>query len=262
MWKCKHCNLEFDFNKTSDKANHARWCKQNPERNNNENFTKAVNKRFDLKLGKNMVFVVSCFKCNKKFNVLEREKQFPKKEKYFCSLSCANSKSKSQEEKNKISNSVKKYYEINNIKELKFCKNCNIIINTKYVCCSLQCKDQLRLKKVLQYDDFKLYKYYSKFKFNLRDYPNEFDFKLIEKYGWYKAKNNGDNQNGISRDHIVSSKYAFENNIPTWIISHPANCKLMRHKDNMLKNIKSDLTLDELLEKITIWNKKYNAYSK
>ena len=37
MWKCKHCNNEFDFNTTSEKANHSRWCDYNPNRNNTEN---------------------------------------------------------------------------------------------------------------------------------------------------------------------------------------------------------------------------------
>lgn len=31
MWKCKHCNKEFDFDKVTDKANHSRWCKENPK---------------------------------------------------------------------------------------------------------------------------------------------------------------------------------------------------------------------------------------
>ena len=26
MWECKHCSIKFDFNKTSEKANHSRWC--------------------------------------------------------------------------------------------------------------------------------------------------------------------------------------------------------------------------------------------
>lgn len=37
-------------------------------------------------------FKVSCAKCNKEFEVEENEKNFPKKDKYFCSRSCANSR--------------------------------------------------------------------------------------------------------------------------------------------------------------------------
>ena len=31
MWKCKHCSKEFDFDTTSQKANHSRWCDKNPK---------------------------------------------------------------------------------------------------------------------------------------------------------------------------------------------------------------------------------------
>jgi hypothetical protein len=33
MWRCKHCQIEFDFDTTTIKANHSRWCDQNPKRN-------------------------------------------------------------------------------------------------------------------------------------------------------------------------------------------------------------------------------------
>lgn len=31
MWKCKYCISEFSFEKTAEKANHTRWCKDNPD---------------------------------------------------------------------------------------------------------------------------------------------------------------------------------------------------------------------------------------
>lgn len=31
MWKCKHCNEEFDFEKPSQKASHTRKCPMNPK---------------------------------------------------------------------------------------------------------------------------------------------------------------------------------------------------------------------------------------
>jgi hypothetical protein len=30
MWKCKHCQKEFDFSTVPQKSNHTRWCKENP----------------------------------------------------------------------------------------------------------------------------------------------------------------------------------------------------------------------------------------
>jgi hypothetical protein len=108
-----------------------------------------------------------------------------------------------------------------------------------------------------------LRKYYKKlcgFNFSLNSYPEEFDFSLIEKYGWYKAKNRGDNLNGISRDHIYSRDKGFENLIDPYIISHPANCQLLKHNDNASKNRECGIKIEELIEKIKMWNQKYGEY--
>ena len=80
--------------------------------------------------------------------------------------------------------------------------------------------------------------------FSLDAYPEEFDFSLIEKYGWYKAKNNGDNPNGVSRDHMFSVKDGFLNKIDPKIISHPANCRLVLQRENAKKRNKSCITLE------------------
>lgn len=53
------------------------------------------------KYGEFKDFEVICHKCDIKFIVNERELQHPKKEKYFCSRSCANSKVHSEETKQK-----------------------------------------------------------------------------------------------------------------------------------------------------------------
>lgn len=95
------------------------------------------------------------------------------------------------------------------------------------------------------------------FKFALNEYPDEFDFSLIEIYGWYKPKNRGNNLNGISRDHIVSVRYGFDHDIDPAIISHPANCRLIRHSDNVSKGINCGISLEMLLEKIEKWDAKY-----
>ena len=102
-------------------------------------------------------------------------------------------------------------------------------------------------------------KYRSKceFTFSLNDYPDKFDFTLIEIHGWYKAKNRGNIPNGVNRDHMYSVKEGYDNNIEPYIISHPANCQLLLHRDNVKKNIKCCITLDELLERIEKWNNKY-----
>ena len=95
------------------------------------------------------------------------------------------------------------------------------------------------------------------FKFNLAAYSAEFDFTLIEQHGWYKPKNKGDNLGGVSRDHLVSVRYGFDNNLPSEHLSHPANCALLRHGDNVSKGVKNSITYEELLERIKVWDTKY-----
>ena len=250
MWKCKHCENEFNFETTSEKANHSRWCSENPKSKDTKKLKIANQKATDKKYGIEKEFDVVCDKCDKEFKIIEREKQFPKKEKYFCNRNCANSHIISDEHKAKTSNSlkgVKKKVKSN----ISFCKDCNTCFEGKdRTFCNHKCRSNYSLKN---YDDLKLYRHFSSFKFDLKDYPDKYDFSLIEKYGWYKAKNHGDNQNGVSRDHIISVKYGFDNNIPTWIIAHPANCQLLRHKENVSKYSKCDLTLDELMIKIKKW---------
>ena len=95
------------------------------------------------------------------------------------------------------------------------------------------------------------------FKFNLSDYPDEFDFTLIESYGWYKPKNRGDNLTGVSRDHIISVRYGFDNQLPAEHLAHPANCVLMKHGENVSKGKKIGMSYDDLLKRIEAWDKKY-----
>ena len=95
------------------------------------------------------------------------------------------------------------------------------------------------------------------FKFNLKDYPNEFDFTLVESYGWYKPKNRGDNLSGVSRDHAVSVRYGFDHNLPAEHLAHPANCILMQHGDNVSKYMKNSMSYEDLLLRINAWDKKY-----
>ena len=95
------------------------------------------------------------------------------------------------------------------------------------------------------------------FKFSVYDFPDEFDLGLIEKHGWYSASNRGNNVGGISRDHMVSVKYGWENSIDASLIAHPANCRLLKHGDNVRKYTRNSISLEELQQRILTWNKKY-----
>lgn len=86
MWACRHCKEEFSFTSTSDKANHSRWCKANPKRNDWDKQA-GGNKTY----GERRLFTVVCGTCDTDFQVKEREKKFPSKSVYYCSRNCANS---------------------------------------------------------------------------------------------------------------------------------------------------------------------------
>lgn len=192
--------------------------------------------------------------------------------KLFCSHSCSasfNNKNRVGEKRHfsseaiqNIRNANKRIHNKNENIEYdenpNYCKECGQKLSYKHrkrIFCCIDCKRKYDRKNLNEYQ-----KYYKdcQFKFNLSDYPNEFDFELIKKYGWYKAKNHGDNLNGVSRDHMISVKYGYENNILPELIHHPANCQLLRHNDNVSKYKKCSLTLKELEEKIQKWNLKYD----
>lgn len=203
----------------------------------------------------------------------------------FCSKSCSakyNNKQRvrTEESKHKTSKSLIKYYS-SNIEETgkklvvtddgyesafyeHACQYCGKSFYSKKKnqrFCSIKCSANNRSDECR--NNMSLYKIYHKacdFKFALNEYPNEFNFRLIEAYGWYKPKNHGNNLNGVSRDHIFSIMDGFEKKIDPYYLSHPANCNLMIHNDNVSKYKRSDITFEELLEKIKEWENKYGIY--
>lgn len=149
----------------------------------------------------------------------------------------------------KSENNIGKYNLICNYCNLPFVKERKDI---KY--CSSECKDKFRRKDV---DKLRMYRLDANFKFNLADYPDEFDFTLIEKYGWYSPTNKKNNLGGVSRDHMLSVREGFEQGIDPKLLAHPANCKLMIHNENVSKHKTSSISLIELLQRIETFDKKY-----
>jgi predicted nucleic acid-binding Zn ribbon protein len=188
----------------------------------------------------------------------------------FCSNSCAaifNNKNRKGEKrtfsdigKKNMKDSANNRHSIDRyLDSPSYCRECSSPLSfnkRNHVFCNIICRRVNDKKNISAYQ-----KYYkeSQFNFNLSDYPNEFSFELINKYGWYRAKNHGDNLFGVSRDHMISIKYGYENNILSEIIKHPANCELLLQSTNSKKNKKCSITYDELLEKINNWNLKYNT---
>lgn len=185
----------------------------------------------------------------------------------YCNHSCMAIKTNPEKDYtwgHKISKSIRKYLIDNGIKEEGkisvydiTCKGCGTIFqknrnDLRY--CSSECRKNFRRKDM---DEYQKYRLDSNFKFNLADYSDEFDFSLVEKYGWYSPTNKKNNIGGVSRDHMLSVREGFELGIDPEIISHPANCRLLIHTENISKNKKSTITIDDLIIRIEIFNKKY-----
>ena len=101
-----------------------------------------------------------------------------------------------------------------------------------------------------------MYRLLCTFKFNLKDYPDEFDFKILNEHGMFHPVKN---PKGVSRDHILSVQFGKDNQIDPRIISHPANCRLILQSENTRKGSNSNITLEELLVKIEEWDRKYGT---
>ena len=144
-------------------------------------------------------------------------------------------------------------------KILKYCLECNNEMlcrpsdNRKY--CNSKCWVDYTEKHK---EPFLLYRQRCNFRFKIEDYPEVFDLDLVEKYGWYSPSNKGNNLNGVSKDHMLSIKEGYILGINPDIISHPANCRIILHRDNQSKREKSSIKLDDLLIKIKIWDNLYN----
>lgn len=200
----------------------------------------------------------NCLKCNSIFEVertvnKDGTQNISKKEKKFCSRSCANGHIQTKEQNKKRSEKLKgktfrKYKRPNPC----YCVSCGIQINNKNK--TKKCKNCWNENT----SKIRKYRHRCSFKFNVYDYPKEFNLKLLEECDWYSASNRGNNLNGISRDHMISVRHGFDNDILPEIISHPANCQLLKHSKNNKKNIKCSITYKELLERIEQWNKKYD----
>ena len=95
------------------------------------------------------------------------------------------------------------------------------------------------------------------FRFDVCDFPQEFDLKLVDRHGWYSSRKR--NMMGISKDHKMSVKYAFDNGVEPKLVRHPANCELMSHIKNVRKGVKHSLEEAELISSIERWNKKYGS---
>lgn len=91
-WSCKHCNNNFNFTRTTDKANHSKHCASRPGRQAMyESLVAAQRLRHDRELGAKQEYLVTCSTCSGDMAVTERPSKFDLSAEYYCSRSCSNS---------------------------------------------------------------------------------------------------------------------------------------------------------------------------
>ena len=139
MYKCKYCGKEFET--ASALAGHVSHCKLNPNKtrdysDSTKKSGETLHKKY-LEANPILEFNLICPKCGKPFTVKTTQKKYDKGEYcHYCSISCRNSRVRTQETKDKISRGVKnsvkfqennkkgvekriinQYYKENNLKE-------------------------------------------------------------------------------------------------------------------------------------------------
>jgi len=135
MNKCLNCGKEVKN----------KYCNVSCQ-NKHQNQFKIIKKWGEIK-----EFKVNCFSCEKEIIIKEREKLFPKKEKYYCSINCSNKRKHSILTKEKISESLKIEF-LNNPRKKKIinsiCLNCGEKISSykERIFCSKNCKNIFYIK--------------------------------------------------------------------------------------------------------------------
>jgi hypothetical protein len=262
--QCPHCNNKFEVANGRVFSNHVRWCPSNPayEEIKKSTIQKISKKTIDAGKRRYALNPLKCKSCN---TVIPYEDY--QKDRIYCrNIICQQharsaghlkmaQKRKSEQKEFTCEICSKKSHK-NFHSHRKICLDCKFQKNQKK---KIRKENKKRKINEARLKNLDTYRRLCKFKFGIASYPQEFDFTLIEQHGWYQPANKGNNLNGVSRDHMVSVKYGFENGIDPHIIAHPANCRLIRHNDNVSKNSDCCISYEELLQRIDIWDKKYGA---
>ena len=255
---CEICGFQTENGRVM--SNHKRWQHIMPK--GSDKYSSTCQKIKESSKKEEITKTCICEKCGKQFEQTHVQSQWSsgKGIRRFCSSKCAHSRVKTDETKQKIYESVVKYYislgDTVNCRD-KVCSVCGKSFHSKSNFCSRSCSMKNRCGNVNRMS-LKYYRLECSFTFALNDYPNEFDFKLIEQHGWYSPVNSSKpNLHGVSKDHMVSVKWGWEHKIDPKIISHPANCKLILQSENSSSCDECSITYEELLERIEVWNKKY-----
>jgi len=103
---------------------------------------------------------------------------------------------------------------------------------------------------VIKNPEFDLYRRKCQFRFSSDLYQLIINYSLFLEHGGYHKETN---QNGAARDHMFSIWEGFQQGIDPSIISHPANCQFLLHKDNASKGKSCAVTIEELMARIEKW---------
>lgn len=119
--------------------------------------------------------------------------------------------------------------------------------------CQISKIDNGTIKPIEDRDAFEVYCSEASFKHGFKT-KCEKQKALLNQYGVFNTRNNK-NTTGCVRDHLLSRRYGFDNNIDPDIISHPANCEIVLNTENIRRAHTNDnlITLEELLERIENW---------
>jgi len=97
-------------------------------------------------------------------------------------------------------------------------------------------------------DEKRIYRKACAFIFDPYSIPTIPGYEDLLEHGMFHPVNN---PAGMCRDHIISVEFGWRNKIDPSIISHPCNCQFLTNQDNITKNDKSGLLLDDLLIRIS-----------
>lgn len=120
-YKCEHCNIEFS--KFQEKANHVRWYHKDKNfyQDTSEKISEKITEQNNRIYGEWIYETVICTHVNCTNTIDIKYRSGKKKIKNFCSRSCANSRGvRSQEFKDKVSNSIKNMWSDGHYDNVKF----------------------------------------------------------------------------------------------------------------------------------------------
>lgn len=213
---CKYCNTERP---SKAMGVHVLTCRSNPKH------AEYKEKRKRSKQIEYDDFKVICHNCETIFLVNEPIEKFPKKDKYFCGKFCASSNNGKIKKNKQFRKKTDK---------VTSCAKCNKeMVNIRRKYCSDECM------KLSRKNINRSYRHLCRFRFEVTDFPEEFDLKMIAEHGWYAPTNSikrAPNINGVSKDHKFSVSDGEKYSISPDIIGHPANCQILINSDNISKH--------------------------